>query len=247
MTRIDTAVILAAGLGSRLGDLKEEKPKAFVKIDGVSLIERSIQLLKSKGISKIHIGTGYKSEYFDALSKIYPEVTTRRNTIFDRTGSMYTLYVLRDLIEKPFLLLEGDLLYEPGALDHVLTNINPDVILASDATHSGDEVYIQCNEQGFLQNMNKNAEALNSISGELVGISKLSLEGFKAMIDFAEQKYDEDALAIHYEDAMVGAASQQSFYVNVVNDLAWCEIDDASHLERAQTIVYPKIRERGQV
>ena len=59
------------------------------------------------------------------------------------TGSMYTLYVVRDLVKGPFLLLESDLLYDPAALNICYLIPDEDIILASGKTHSGDEVYIQ--------------------------------------------------------------------------------------------------------
>lgn len=242
---INTAVILAAGLGSRLGELKENRPKAFVTIGGVSLIDRSIQLLVDKGVTKIIIGTGYLSEQFDELANNYPQVVTFKNPIYDKTGSMYTLFVLQELIKEPFILLEGDLLYEPSALDYVLEDEAENIILASDATHSGDEVFIQSGKDGSLEKMNKDKSKLNKISGELVGISKLTRKALTAMVTFAQQQYNNDNHQIHYEDALVGIAHEVALNVKVVKDMAWCEIDDPSHLKRAVSEVYPKILARS--
>lgn len=244
-TSVHTAVILAAGLGSRLGDLKENKPKAFVKVGGQSLIDRSVQSLIKKGITNIIIGTGYLSEQFDALAKDYPQIRTCRNKDYDKTGSMYTLYLLRELITAPFLLLEGDLLYEPAALSYLLEDETKNIILASDATHSGDEVFIQSNTSGFLEQMNKDKNKLSNISGELVGISKLSKETLTQMCEFAETQYAQNQYAIHYEDTMVGVAKSVNLFVKVVKDMAWCEIDDPSHFQRAVSEVYPKILKRS--
>lgn len=242
MTRnIETAVILAAGLGSRLGDLKKNKPKAFIEIGNESLINRSIRLLLSKGIKKIIIGTGYGSDHFDELKEIYPQVSTHRNPKFDTTGSMYTLHFLRDLIKGPFLLLEGDLLYSDEALDKLIQDDREDIILASDATHSGDEVFIQHGKENLLEKMSKDKGQLHHVDGELVGISKLSLTTLSLLSKFAEASYQKDEYDIHYEDAFVGITKNTTLFVKVIENLAWCEIDDASHLERAKSIVYPKI------
>ena len=242
---VTTAVILAAGLGSRLKDRTREKPKAFLEINGKSLIVRSIENLLSRGIQKIIIGTGYMNQYFDSLRDVFPQVITMRNSEFASTGSMYTLFVLREVIDKPFLLLEGDLLYEPAALDNLLQDSVADIILGSDATHSGDEVYIQCSVDGFLQVMNKNKNALAHVDAELIGISKLSLEGYHHMVAYAEEKYLQGIKDIHYEDAFVGIAATRNITIKIVKDLAWCEIDDEQHLNRALSVVYPKILERS--
>lgn len=238
---IETAVILAAGLGSRLGELKMDKPKAFLKIGDETLIHRSIKLLISKGINKIIIGTGYGSEHFDALRNTYPQVITHRNDKYESTGSMYTLYLLRDLITDSFLLLEGDLLYSAEALNQLMEDEHENIILASTATHSGDEVFIQSNDRSELVNMSKDRGELDNISGELVGISKVSTKALNKMVKYAEGRYSQNELHIHYEDAFVGIAETTPLTVKVAIDLAWCEIDDAVHLDRAIAVVYPRI------
>lgn len=239
--QVDTAVILAAGLGSRLGDLNENKPKAFLKIGGESLIERSIRLLLAKGITRIIIGTGYGSTYFDDLRLTYPEVTTHRNPKFESTGSMYTLYLLKEFMQGTFLLLEGDLLYESDALKYLLEDVAENIILTSDATNSGDEVFIQSDDRGYLVNMSKMKSKLDWVNGELVGISKLSLDAFRAMAAYSETRYKLNEYNVHYEDAFVGISKETDLLVKIVNDMAWCEIDDASHLKRATSNVYPRI------
>src|SRR5687767_14048614 len=104
-SKVTTAVILAAGLGYRLKHHTQAQPKGFLEVDGMSLIERSISTLLGAGITEIIMGTGYLHEHFEALKKKYP-LKTFRNVDYSVTGSMYTLYVLKDLINNPFLLLE---------------------------------------------------------------------------------------------------------------------------------------------
>src|SRR5687767_5674435 len=104
--KVSTAVILAAGLGSRLKHHTQAQPKGFLEIDGMSLIERSINALLRAGFKEIVIGTGYLYEHFERLKKKYP-ITTFRNEDYSVTGSMYTLHVVRNLVKNPFLLLES--------------------------------------------------------------------------------------------------------------------------------------------
>lgn len=241
---ITTGVILAAGLGSRLADRTKEKPKGFIEVEGKSLIERSISNLLAAGIQKIIIGTGYLHEHFDSLREKYP-IETLRNEDFSITGSMYTLYVLRHLIDGPFLLLESDLLYEDHAIDYLVKDPLENVILASGPTNSGDEVFIEASHQNELQHMSKDRGILKHISGELVGITKLSVTALNAMSSFAEGEYKKGNLVMHYEDALVGIAKHHQVYVKVIDDLVWCEIDDENHLSRALNIIYPKIKERN--
>jgi 2-aminoethylphosphonate-pyruvate transaminase len=242
-SNITTAVILAAGLGSRLKHHTQRQPKGFLEIDGKSLIERSITNLLARGISKIVIGTGYLHDHFEGLKTTFP-VTTFRNADYETTGSMYTLYVLRHLIKGPFLLLESDLLYDPISIDYLLADPTEDIILASSATQSGDEVYIQSSSDGKLQQMSKDRSLLSHVTGELVGISKLSLVAVEGMASFSEKHFNKGSRMLNYEDAMVGVSSKHPLHVKVIEDLAWCEIDDENHLQRALALVYPKITQR---
>ena len=133
------AVIVAAGMGTRLKDRTKHMPKGFLEIEGVSLIERSILKLLDVGVEKIIIGTGYLSEFFERLSDIYP-IECVKSPRFATTGSMYTLHNLREHIQEDFILLESDLLYDRSGLQQLINDKRPDVILASDKTFSGDEV-----------------------------------------------------------------------------------------------------------
>ena len=81
---VDTAVIVAAGLGSRLQERTKTKPKGFLEIEGISLIERSIEMLVNSGIKKIFIGTGYLSETYDELATNYSFVQTIKSDLFPR-------------------------------------------------------------------------------------------------------------------------------------------------------------------
>lgn len=245
MTRLDTAVILAAGMGTRLKGHTQEKPKGFLEIDGDSLIERSIKHLLDHGISRIVIGTGYFHEHFDELKHKFPGITTLRNVDYATTGSMYTLYVVRNLVAGPFLLLESDLLYDPAALNYLLSDVRPDIILASGKTNSGDEVYIQHSNGGLLENMSKDRTQLKHINGELVGISKISPSLLTKMVNFAGSYFAKGSRMMNYEDALVGASVEHEIFIKVIDDLAWCEIDDEVHLQRAINLVYPKILERS--
>lgn len=238
---VTTAVILAAGLGSRLKGHTQYAPKGFIEVYGQSLIERSIVALLASGVSSIIIGTGYLHEHFDSLKEKYP-VTTFRSDDYATTGSMHTLFVLRQLIKGPFLLLESDLLYDRIAIDYLLEDPLHDIILASGMTDSGDEVFIQASSDNKLQQMSKDRSLLKHITGELVGISKLSLEILMRMVTFSEAQFNNGNRMLNYEDALVGVSGMHPVHVKVIEDLVWCEIDDDNHLSRALNLIYPKIR-----
>lgn len=242
-----TAVIVAAGLGSRLKDRTKQRPKGFLEVEGVALVERSIERLRRAGIERLVIGTGYLAEHYDALAERYRgtfEIETIRSDRFETTGSMYTLYNLRARVDEPFLLLESDLLYEQRALTMLIEDPRPDVILASGFTGSRDEVWLQIGQGSQLLNLGKDRAQLGEVHGELVGINKLSRDGYRAVCDVMAAELERTP-KLDYEGAMLRVArAGRAMAVLRVDDLAWCEIDDEGHLERALRDVLPRIRAR---
>ncbi|RAP34810.1 2-aminoethylphosphonate--pyruvate transaminase [Candidatus Marinamargulisbacteria bacterium SCGC AG-439-L15] len=236
-----TAIILAAGLGSRLKEKTIEKPKGFLTIDNTSLIERSISLLKSVGIQHIIIGTGHGADYYNNLSTHHKEIKCVLNKDYKTTGSMATLYQVKDILSDDFLLLESDLLYERKALTTAIQSIETPIMVASSLTFSGDEVYLETNNDMVLTGLSKDKSQLSSPSLEMTGINKINLKTFKSMCQFYEETHTKNP-KLDYEHALLGC--DQTIYVVPCEDLAWCEVDTEEHLNRALSSVYPKIKSR---
>jgi 2-aminoethylphosphonate-pyruvate transaminase len=240
---IKTAVILAAGMGTRLKEKTQNRPKGFLIFDGKPLIEHSVTKLLAAGIEKIIIGTGHLAEIYNAFAAQYPQVECIINPHYENTGSMFTLYNLKELITDNFLLLESDLLYDKRGLQFLIDDPHPDVILASGLTHSNDEVYIEIDMKNYLVNMSKHKKELKNHHAELVGITKLSYTTFQQLCQFAAAEFKSNP-KLDYEYALVGIAQQKKIQVKKIDDYVWCEIDDAGHLTRALNIIYPQIKER---
>ena len=103
MSKVKTAVILSAGMGSRLQDVTNDVlPKGLIKVNGKSLVERSIEKLRSLGIEKIYIVTGHLNEFYDELAKENQYICTRRNRKYKATGSMSSLAVLEGDLKEDF-------------------------------------------------------------------------------------------------------------------------------------------------
>ena len=106
------------------------------------------------------------------------------------------------------------------------------MVLASGETLHGDEVYINADDKGSLISMTKDPAAAQSAFGEMVGISKVSIEAYQQMCDIFSR---EGPLTIDYEYVMPNVAHPDNFIVHRIEDLAWCEIDDSNQLMRAKS------------
>jgi 2-aminoethylphosphonate-pyruvate transaminase len=243
---IKVAAILAAGWGSRLGELTEHTPKGLLEVGGKPLLQRSVEQLKAAGVEQIVIGTGYCAHVIEEFFADYAGVACVRLNRYRDVQSMYTLRGLQEKLTEDFLLLEGDLLYEPRALTEAIHSSSADAILAAEDRNTHDAVLLEVDAAGNLINMSKHRSDLDMVAGELVGITKLSQPTYREMCTFAERHLSFHA-DMYYEEALIEAAAHKPLPVRVVSDLAWCEIDNHDHLEHAMVEVWPAIQAKTSV
>ena len=239
---IKEAVILAGGLGSRLKDKTKTMPKGFLEIGGTAIVEQSVQKLLAHGIEKIIIGTGHCNEYYDRLAQKYPAIVTVKNERYAETGSMGTLECCAPLVTGSFLLLESDLIYDSIGLFTLINDERKNLILASGATQSGDEVYLQADADMRLTGLSKKKQDLHSILGELVGITKLTKVVLNNMCAYAKDHHN-DLPKMEYEHALLKIAETDTVAVKKIEYYVWREIDDEDHLAMAVNDIYPHIVE----
>ena len=240
---VNEAVILAAGLGSRLSDENDGKPKGLLQLGKQSIIEESIDKLIKSGIEKIWIVTGYQSEYFEELPKLYEsKVSLVMNPDFKQSGTLHSLSMIADKVSPPFLLLESDIIFEYRAIESVLNYHSEDCILLSGFSDCGDEVFVETYRDRLVL-MSKNINELGSSpAGELVGIVKIGSALFKKMMQFYKQD-PKHKMADYETDALVAVAAEASISCLTIDDLVWSEIDDPDHLKRAKEEIYPMVIE----
>lgn len=239
---VNTAVILAAGQGTRLRSELADRPKGFLCLGARPIVEESLLRLAAFGITDAVIVTGYAAHHYEQLAHAYPQwVRTVHNPQFAASGSMYSLSLAGALTAGPFLLLESDLIYEPRALGLLLDHPADDAILLSGPTGAGDEVHVTAQE-GRLVGMSKDRASLDAEPlGELVGIAKISPALFMRMQRIAAEAFRR-SLRFDYEtDCLVAAAREQPIGCVLAPDLLWGEIDDPAHLRRARELLYPRI------
>lgn len=236
-----TAVILAAGRGTRLAHLGTQAPKGFIRVGSEPIILESLKRLRAAGIKTVYIVTGHLAHFYDELAETDESVITVHNAQYATSGSMYSLYQLRDVLPPgtDILLLESDLVYEQRALTAVGEYPAADCLLVSGTTNSGDEVWVEA-DTGNLKRLSKDAAILDSIFGELVGITAVSYTLFRKMCARAEAHFTH-SLHMEYESALTEAAHDMSVPCLKIEDLAWAEIDTEEHLSRVRELVYPQI------
>lgn len=236
MNRVKTAVIMAAGLGSRFGHRTELIPKGFVEVNGKSMILRSLEALYRCGIKRVIIGTGYHKEFYDALAAKDNRIECCFSPMFATTNSMWTLMNCADVIgSEDFILLESDLVFEDKALTSLIEDNHPDILLAAGETKFQDQYFVEYDTNGNLVNCSTKREELK-VCGEFVGIHKLSSKFYKTLCSCYDTIKNEKP-KYGYEYGLLDISKQIPLYVLKIDNLKWYEIDDEADLRVAERII----------
>lgn len=173
------AIILAAGMGTRLRPLTDERPKCLVELDGLPLLEHQIRALHSHGITDIHVVGGYKA---DALAR--EDITLHLNERYDKTNMVYTLFQAEGELSgtNDVIVSYGDIVYEPSVIEKLLL-CNAQVCVVSDqqwlqywsarfANPLDDAETFEVDEHDRIRSLGQKAHQVNGIGGQFIGLMK---------------------------------------------------------------------------
>lgn len=234
------AILLAAGEGTRLRAVHNGLPKGLVEVGGETLVGRSLRLLRSRGMERVVLVAGYRAECFTPLAQLHPWLRVVTNEAYAAGGSLDSLAVgLRALGgENDVLVLEGDLYYEPRALDLLLAAPAGNLGLATDATGAGDEVWVDA-PGGRLRALSKDPSDLFRVDGEMVGIWRLRADAARALAVLAG---DAPAGSRGYEtEGLASIAGEVEVRMHREPALLWGEVDDPAHLARVRERLAPRV------
>ena len=246
------AVLLAAGVGRRLGAKSRGLPKCLIQCGGQSLLARHLTALEKEGIQTLHIITGYGADAVEAAVQ-QCRTSLRVQTIYNpcfRRGSLVSLWCARHIRsagDSPTLLMDADVLYDPRILQPLLAP-QTDNCLLMDRDFPADEEPVQvCIDQGRIVEFRKNPppEIHAEIRGESVGFFRLSPDGFRALVEGAGQQLRLGREDAEYEEVLRELILDPSctfhFSYADITGLPWTEIDFPEDLQRAEKDVLERI------
>ena len=248
------AIILAAGMGRRLGDYTKDNTKCMVPVNGVRLIDRLLGQLAKQQLSRVIIVVGYKGkelrEYIETtyLSPLtsHPsplKIEFAENPVYDKTNNIYSLALVKDkLQEDDTLLIESDLIFSDRMIPMIVDNPCPNLALVAKYETWMDGTMVRLDdEQNIVNFISKDAFDYNDVDSyyKTVNIYKLSRQ-------FSQQKY------VPFLDAYTKAVGNNEYYENVLRIISllnnhdmkalpiggekWYEIDDKQDLDIAEAL-----------
>ena len=236
------ALILAAGTASRLRPLTEHTPKCLLKIGDRSLLQRSIDALRSNGIERFCIVTGYLHEMIEQfVTEHYPtlDVVFIHNPIFASTNNIYSLWLARSVAEgEDVLLLDSDLLYDPAIVGRVLSAPSPNILTLIRHELGEEEMKVVVDAHGDILEVNKTCNPTDAI-GESLGIEKMGCEYTKALYAELECMMNTEHLENKYYEMAFERLIAQGYRFRVLDasDLFSCELDTVADFENAKQLI----------
>jgi len=235
------AIILSAGQGRRLMPLTESMPKCCLQLDGKSLLEWQIEALAANGVKEIVVVTGFGHHVVENVVSRLEGISIRTlyNPFYALSDNLGTCWVARGEMSKPFLLINGDTLFEPAVLNRLLNSgsFHP-ITLATDhkGQYDDDDMKIIAEDSRLLR-VGKKLD-LEEVNGESIGMMLFNQAGADAFVGKIEDLMGgPDGLVRWYLSAIDELARDGHVGICSIHDFGWCEVDDLDDLEHAEIAV----------
>jgi len=235
------AIILSAGQGSRLLHLTNNIPKCCLELDGKTLLEHQVETLADNGVTEVVVVTGFQHKVVESVLNGIEGIAVRTlyNPFYAVSDNLGTCWIARREMNEPFLLVNGDTLFDSSTLAKFLAaeRVYP-VTLAVDRKRSYDEDDMKISADGeHLLRVGKGLDP-KIVNGESIGMIIFNKSGAEALVKKVEQLMaGPDGLARWYLSAIDELAGSGLVGVCSIQGHEWCEVDDLADLARAEKAV----------
>lgn len=240
--RITTALLLAAGTGSRLFPLTQNSPKCLTLVNDKSILERLINNLKSQGFKKLVIVTGHlKERIMDYLGEKSGglQIEYIHSPLYKTTNNIYSLWMARYIINEPFVLFESDLVLNSTLLDNM---VYPDrmAVALMQPWLNGTTVTLD-RASKVTQFQKGTTDPYSNVRYKTVNIYSFSLQSWQSIVKRLNQYIEAGSVNCYYETVFSEMIDNKSLAFESVSfdHKPWYEIDTLKDLAKAE-LLFPK-------
>ena len=240
------AVILAAGMGKRLGELTKGNTKCMIEVGGETLISRLLHQLDQLNLQRIILVVGYKAkelqDYLQTIS-IHTAIEFVENTIYDKTNNIYSLYLAKDyLTADDTLLFESDIIMEDAVIQKLVNNPYPDLALVDKYESWMDGTVVTIDDENRI---------LRFIPNSLFQYDEIP-DYYKTVNVYKFSQHFSSTMYVPFLEAYCKALGRNEYYEQVLRVITmldnsgiralpltgeqWYEIDDIQDLDIAESI-----------
>lgn len=246
MNKIKNAVVLAAGLGSRLRPLTDEIPKCLTEVHGKPILAQTLDILERNGIDETLIVVGYLGQsIIDKFGSKYGRMHLKYiwNRIYDETNSMYSAWLARDFLEKGALLIEGDTVFEEALISRVLlTDETRSYWVLDKFGPQYDGSMSTTDEDGRIVDVRIVRGKLNEYRDNYfksTGVLKIDSEYGKLFSAWLDNDVNAGNVQIYYDLVITKHIDDAAIYACDITGKEWMEIDSLQDLRRTEEIFTP--------
>jgi len=251
-TKVTTALLLAAGLGTRLQPLTLDAPKCLTEVGGIPILERLVNNLRAQGFERLIVVIGHLGDRIQKFLQQHAgdlRIDYVVNPVYRTTNNIYSLWLARQQIREPFLLVESDVIFEANMLDDML---QPDKIAISRIRPWMNGTTVELGAKRRVM-----AFHLSGVSGDntrqykTVNLYSVSLHSWNKIEESLSQYVSEGRLGEFYEVVLAEMVADGILCFDAVFFDAdrWYEIDTQTDLDAAEilfaqcpSIVSPPLR-----
>ncbi|MEH6910070.1 MAG: phosphocholine cytidylyltransferase family protein [Oceanicoccus sp.] len=239
--------MLAAGTGSRLRPLTLDAPKCLTVVGGKPILKRLIENLRAQGIQKLIVVTGYLENCIrDFLQEHKDDMQVEYvfNPEYQTTNNIYSLWLARQAIKEPFLLVECDLVFDPSMLEKML---EPNKIAISNILPWMNGTTVELDQNRGVTSFEAGQDLENTTRYKTVNIYSLSLDSWIKVVDRLGGYISGERLGEYYEVVFADMIADGSLNFDAVffNENRWFEIDRLEDLNAAE-LMFPAPVQRKQ-
>jgi len=228
------AIILAAGIGSRLYAETEGLAKSLVKIAGKTMIEHQLDLLNFCGIFDIVVVIGYQAE--EVKRCVGYRARFIYNPNFRATESGYSLWLAREEVREGWLHFNCDVLFHPDILRRLIASEYPDALVVDTEVIPYDDQQKVRLSNGRIRHMDKRLP-LEESSGEAIGMGKFSRQGGQVIFKAIEDLIAHGVLNRQYFPIVSDVGKYYDIHAVYTDGLPWVEVDYPEDLEKAGRVI----------
>lgn len=236
--QVSTALLLAAGIGSRLSPFTDMAPKCLVPVNEIPIIERLIHSLEVHNFKRLVVVVGHQADRvrnFLGARAGGMEISYITSHLYKTTNNIYSLWLARNVIDEPFLLIESDLVFDPAMLRDML---HPDRIAVARLQPWMNGTTVTINSRQEIEAFHCGAHKRDYNQYKTVNIYSLSTLTWQKVGERLQQHISNDMVNGYYETVFAHMVSEGclSFTPVLFDTNRWYEIDTIADLRAAEQV-----------
>lgn len=230
------ALILAAGLGTRLAPITDDRPKSLVPVNGQPILFKQIDNLHRNGIYNITIVSGYKADLLEkSVHEKYPEIQIIESADYAQTNNMYSAYLAKEaMYNHEFLMMNADVFYDSSVITALMEYEGKNAIVTDIGNYLEESMKV-IEKDGCLIQISKTITPEDAL-GASIDVYKFSAEGSRLFFDkCTEYIEDKKELKLWSEVALNDILENVEFKACPLKG-RWLEIDNHEDLAAAEKL-----------